>query len=166
MKVTLDLSYDTSYDSVEQHCDFDAMLYAINIDGNPTDILIYHEDDDTANYLNEQFTECPDILEDFVPYLRPIVNMTNEELEDYARYKFSSDKIWEIVDFKRTGKGFINVKCKNRNDASIQWTFQVSQKSLLENHRGIDWLNAHHFDYRGLIEKGLALEAPEGMYNI
>lgn len=29
----------------------------------------------------------------------------------------------------------------------------------------IDWLNKHHFDYRGLIEKGLALEAPEGMYN-
>jgi hypothetical protein len=28
-----------------------------------------------------------------------------------------------------------------------------------------DWLNAHHFDYRGLIEKGLALEAPDGMYN-
>lgn len=27
-----------------------------------------------------------------------------------------------------------------------------------------DWLNAHHFDYRGLIEKGLALEAPEDMY--
>ena len=29
----------------------------------------------------------------------------------------------------------------------------------------VDWLNAHHFDYRGLIEKGLALEALEGMYN-
>ena len=28
-----------------------------------------------------------------------------------------------------------------------------------------DWLNEHHFDYRGLIEKGLALEAPEWMYN-
>jgi hypothetical protein len=28
----------------------------------------------------------------------------------------------------------------------------------------VDWLNAHHFDYRGLIEKGLALESPEGMY--
>lgn len=27
----------------------------------------------------------------------------------------------------------------------------------------MDWLNSHHFDYRGLIEKGLALEAPEGM---
>ena len=28
-----------------------------------------------------------------------------------------------------------------------------------------DWLNEHHFDYRGLIERGLALEAPEGMYD-
>jgi hypothetical protein len=30
----------------------------------------------------------------------------------------------------------------------------------------IDWLNKHHFDYRGLIEKGLALEAPEDIYKI
>ena len=29
---------------------------------------------------------------------------------------------------------------------------------------GIDWLNSHHFDYRGLIKKGLALEVSEGMY--
>ena len=28
----------------------------------------------------------------------------------------------------------------------------------------IDWLNAHHFDYRDLIPKCLALEAPEDMY--
>lgn len=28
----------------------------------------------------------------------------------------------------------------------------------------INWLNAHHFDYRGLIEQGLALQSPEGMY--
>ena len=30
----------------------------------------------------------------------------------------------------------------------------------------IDWLYEHHFDFRGFIEKGLALEAPEGIYNI
>ena len=28
----------------------------------------------------------------------------------------------------------------------------------------MDFYNKYHFDYRGLIEKGLALEAPEGMY--
>ena len=31
-------------------------------------------------------------------------------------------------------------------------------------HYTIDWLNAHYFDYRGLIEKGLALEAHKDMY--
>ena len=30
----------------------------------------------------------------------------------------------------------------------------------------IDWLNSHHFDYRGLIPMGLALEAPKDMYVI
>ena len=30
--------------------------------------------------------------------------------------------------------------------------------------REFDWLNEHHFDYRGLIERGLALEAPDDMY--
>ena len=28
----------------------------------------------------------------------------------------------------------------------------------------VDWLNSNHFDYRGLIPMGLALEAPDGMY--
>ena len=32
------------------------------------------------------------------------------------------------------------------------------------NGKDIDWLNAHHFDYRGLIDKDLALKAEEGMY--
>lgn len=27
-----------------------------------------------------------------------------------------------------------------------------------------DWLNAHHFDFRGLISMGLAIEAPKDMY--
>jgi hypothetical protein len=29
-----------------------------------------------------------------------------------------------------------------------------------------DWLNAHYLDYRGLIPKGLALVAPDGMYKM
>lgn len=38
----------------------------------------------------------------------------------------------------------------------LKWT-------KLEHHT-VDWLNACHFDYRGLIPMGLALEAKEGMY--
>ena len=43
-----------------------------------------------------------------------------------------------------------------------RWMYDSSY-SIGDN---FDWLNSRHFDYRGLIEKGLAIEAPEGMYNI
>ena len=32
------------------------------------------------------------------------------------------------------------------------------------NEDALDYVLKYHLDYRGLIEKGLALEAPEGMY--
>lgn len=35
---------------------------------------------------------------------------------------------------------------------------------IISSQEVIDWLNAHNFDYRGLIEKGLAIEATEDMY--
>lgn len=38
--------------------------------------------------------------------------------------------------------------------------------SAFNNIEVFDWYNAHHFDYRGLIEMGLAIEAPEGMYGV
>lgn len=37
-------------------------------------------------------------------------------------------------------------------------------KGLTFNVDEIDWLLAHHFDFRGLIKNGLALKASEGMY--
>lgn len=43
---------------------------------------------------------------------------------------------------------------------------QAQQWHKYANDRGglapsTDWLNAHHFDYRGLIDKGLAIDATE-----
>ena len=46
----------------------------------------------------------------------------------------------------------------------LSFVYDTSDGSMLFSEKGLDWLNAHHFDYRGLIEKGLALEAPEDMY--
>lgn len=45
------------------------------------------------------------------------------------------------------------------------------RKKYYKNAKGaaidlIDWLNKNMFDYRGLIPIGLALEAPERMYNV
>ena len=82
----------------------------------------------------------------FRPYLRPMSNMTDEE-----RLKLSEITHCNIL--------YIN-------DA-IGVTFKLlDDASFLDNVKAIDWLNARHFDYRGLIKKGLALEAPEGMYNL
>lgn len=79
------------------------------------------------------------------PYLRSMSSMTEEEVREIA-YILQQPDVQEI---------------KN-------WLQSQDMASLFFNHnvRAIDWLNAHHFDYRGLVEKGFALEAPEGMYNI
>lgn len=37
----------------------------------------------------------------------------------------------------------------------------IVDKELYDNWESIDYLNAHHFDYRGLIEKGLAIDVTE-----
>lgn len=69
--------------------------------------------------------------------LRPYLRpMSSMTEEEYKEYS----KLWDLQDEFPT-------------DADIRFKIDV-----------FDWLNAHHFDYRGLIEKGLALEAKEGMY--
>lgn len=41
----------------------------------------------------------------------------------------------------------------------------INPHIVVSSNFGIDCLNENHFDYRELIPEGLALEAPEGMYN-
>ena len=45
-------------------------------------------------------------------------------------------------------------------ERELEETLQYTQYTL----ESYDWLNAHHFDYLGLIPMGLALEAKEGVY--
>lgn len=46
----------------------------------------------------------------------------------------------------------------------LKAVYDNGSNGLFDEYSHIDWLNANHFDYRGMIEKGLALEAPDGMY--
>lgn len=91
------------------------------------------------------------------PYLRPMSSMTEEEkdeLRDIIYFGVASD------DYDRYGHRGVEVASVKYDDwETLEFDFDDYCK--LE-----DWLNAHHFDYHGLIEKGLALEAPEGMYKV
>ena len=78
------------------------------------------------------------------PYLRPMSSMTREEK---AELKAITDEF---------GDNWLEATTLEE-----RWKY-----TFLNSSNEIDWLNAHHFDYRGLIEKDLALEALEGMYDI
>ena len=74
------------------------------------------------------------------PYLRQMSSMTEEEKDEF-------DKLMNLVEercINAYGKGGYTLSFTELND----------------------WLNKNKFDYRGLIKKGLALEAKEGMYEI
>ena len=83
--------------------------------------------------------------------------------KDYQSYKFVIDgHSCGFSDFKPYLRPMSSMTEEEERD---WWTYkQVGTKWEEEDSRSIDWLNAHHFDYRGLIERGLALEAPDGMY--
>lgn len=79
-------------------------------------------------------------LDDIKPYLRPMSSMTDEEKKEY--YKLCISK------FIKAGPGYTY---------DGWWEYYDTTAS-------IDWATKKMFDYRGLINKGLALEAPKGMY--
>ena len=79
---------------------------------------------------------------DVKPYLRPMSSMTEDEHNDWCRYYQNA----EMEELNKSGDYF--------------------KAAISGDNAKYDWLNAHHFDYRGLIDVGLALEAPEDMYKI
>ena len=94
------------------------------------------------------------------PYLRPMSSMTESEYVSFSNilHKWFDDELFTLTE-----------------ETFIEYALSVIGYSV--NPILFDWLNAHHFDYRksydqgrkerrSMIEKGLALEAPEGMYNI
>lgn len=105
--------------------------------GTLHDITIYHVYDDNDNVhdaicYTDFFGDEDDIyIEYFKPYLFPLSSMTTEQ-----RY--------ELHDLIH------NLNVLAINGEIGDWIVSSSE---------IDWYNKNHFDYRGLIPKGLALDA-------
>ena len=72
-------------------------------------------------------------------YLRPMSSMTEDEKKELGNFVAAS-----------------MFASQNKNPL-----FKLTREALIG-----DFFNKHHFDYRGLITKGLALEAPKDMYKI
>ena len=71
---------------------------------------------------------------EYKPYLRPMSSMTEKERNEYERFVFTRYHEW---------------------DGHSKHTEYVELEDVNEY---FEFLNAHHLDYRGLIEKGLAIE--------
>lgn len=96
-------------------------------------------------FMSYTCDELP-LVEEVKPYLFPLSSMTVEQLKE----------IQEII-------GNPNEACISVNTLGLElWLNPVGTDpsiwidSVFEIQ---DWLNAHHFDFRGLIEKSLALDA-------
>ena len=86
----------------------------------------------------------------FLPYLRPLSSMTENEFQSLKRYSGLIYYQLELQEF------YDNSKCLE---------FYLSEIPSYVVILVFDWLNKYHFDYRGLIPMGLALEATKDMYN-
>ena len=69
------------------------------------------------------------------PYLFPLSSMTEEQKSEYHTLCYEEEK--ECYEYG-------------------EWVTRVYLHNTIES---IDWLNSHHFDYRGLIPKSLAIDA-------
>ena len=89
-----------------------------------------------ANYNQRK----PIPIERVKPYLRPMSSMTDDENEE-LKY---------VIEL---GLQALEGEEGHNTVSAAPAAFEI------------DFYNKRHFDYRGLIPMGLALEAPEGMYN-
>jgi len=110
----------------------------INLDG---ELLFINKIYNIVALYNDKatgkFDTCP--IDDVKPYLRPMSSMTEEEKTKVNELIYNRESIF--------------------TSPVPVW---VINESDIETY--IDFCLERHLDWRGLIEKGLALEAPEGMY--
>lgn len=103
----------------------------------PVKIWFYYDSNQTLKSHIDVY------LTDYRPYLRPMSSMTEEEFEKLKEY---SELIYDQLDLASFQNGAY--KCLD---------FYLNEVPSYVVIKVFDWLNRNHFDYRGLIEMGLAI---------
>ena len=68
------------------------------------------------------------------------------------------DEVWEAKPYLRPMSSMTKEEETEYAFLLNDGGWGVSERLIIEC---LDWLNKHHFDYRGLIEKGLAIEVTD-----
>ena len=89
----------------------------------------------TDGYVKNCHDDETVYIDNVRPYLFPLSSMTEEQKREYNML------LTDIPTYEYEGGDIVTV-------------FET-----YDNWMSIDYLNANHFDYRGLIEKGLAIDA-------
>ena len=115
-----------------------------------------------------------------LPYSVKVQFKTNSVIENKYKFIYNVDEEYEYIGKSNLTLDIIKMLTNNFIDEIKPYLFPLSsmteeQKMFLKQQNwciaistsgtvettveGIDWLNKNHFDYRGLIEKDLALDA-------
>ena len=98
-------------------------------------------------YISRYTRTTWEIVKCIKPYLRLMSSMTEKEKKEYDSFLFDNLEKEDVIGYEDKAFG-VDVIMRYRSWEVVQW--------LLE----------HHLDFNGLIDIGLALEAPEGLYRI
>ena len=94
--------------------------------------------------LYEKGCLTPLVVDEVKPYLRPMSSMTDDERKELSLISEEYLDDWSTADSNL-----------------LKWKLDAKVSSMRAT-----FYNSHYLDWNGLIPKGLALEAPEGMYKI
>ena len=109
--------------------DVSRTITRMNIDRNLIEV---------GNYIDDVY-----VLSDIKPYLFPLSSMNREQREEFIKFADYEPRLEDC----------------GRHQELYYYDLVGHENNLYPNSDAIDWLDKNLFDYRGLIEKGLANDA-------
>lgn len=108
--------------------------YGIKVNSDDEIVEVFSIDDDGGCCISFDDGCIDEVKIEYTkPYLFPMSSMNKKQLEEY--------------------RSKCHYRWDNENEPTCKYYYDTVES--------IDWLNDHHFDYRGLIKKGLAIDCTD-----